>query len=520
MGLRVLLLSLLFSYFCVKSSSEDVTVTVKGVVSIAKTDDNFVCATMDWWPPAKCNYNQCPWGNASIINLDLDDPILSKAVKAFNPLRIRLGGSLQDQVLYKVGNSVSKCPSFKNSTDGLFGFTKGCLTMERWDKLSSFFNNTGAIVTFGLNALFGRKKVTDNGLWGGPWDPTNARDLINYTISKGYKIDSFEFGNELSGGGVSARVDATLYGQDMVVLKNLIQTLYQNSTRQPQVLGPGGFFDQKWYIEFLQASGPNVVDGVTHHVYNLGPGVDPNLIYKIQDPNYLDQIAQTYKDIEVTLSSVAPWSSPWVGESGGAYNSGGKNVSHAFVDSFWYLDQFGLSSTFGNKVFCRQSLIGGNYGLLNTTTFVPNPDYYSALLWHRLVGNKVLSTSHNGSPYLRAYSHCSKKKPGVTLLLINLSNSTSFNISIASDLNIYPPEDTKMEEGEYVGLREEYHLTPKDGNLESTTMLLNGFPLELTECGGIPDLNPMLLDASVPLNMAPLSISFVTLKDFKAPACS
>lgn len=41
-----------------------------------------------------------------------------------------------------------------------------------------------------------------------------------------------------------------------------------------------------------------------------------------------------------------------------------------------YLDQLGMASTFGHKVFCRQSLIGGNYGLLNTTTFVPNPDYY------------------------------------------------------------------------------------------------------------------------------------------------
>jgi len=28
-------------------------------------------------------------------------------------------------------------------------------------------------------------------------------------------------------------------------------------------------------------------------------------------------------------------SSPWVGESGGAYNSGGKDMSNTFVDGFW-----------------------------------------------------------------------------------------------------------------------------------------------------------------------------------------
>lgn len=46
-----------------------VTVTVKGVTAVAETDDNFVCATLDWWPPDKCNYNQCPWGKASVLNL-------------------------------------------------------------------------------------------------------------------------------------------------------------------------------------------------------------------------------------------------------------------------------------------------------------------------------------------------------------------------------------------------------------------------------------------------------------------
>lgn len=35
-----------------------------------------------------------------------------------------------------------------------------------------------------------------------------------------------------------------------------------------------------------------------------------------------------------------------------------------------------MTSTFNHKVFCRQALIGGNYALLNTTTFIPNPDYY------------------------------------------------------------------------------------------------------------------------------------------------
>lgn len=50
-------------------NTENLTIIVNGSKTIAETDDNFVCATLDWWPPEKCNYNQCPWGQASILNL-------------------------------------------------------------------------------------------------------------------------------------------------------------------------------------------------------------------------------------------------------------------------------------------------------------------------------------------------------------------------------------------------------------------------------------------------------------------
>ncbi|KAG9439321.1 hypothetical protein H6P81_019486 [Aristolochia fimbriata] len=391
--------------------------------------------------------------------------------------------------------------------------------MERWNRVYDLLNQNNVKVTFGLNALAGRKKMDDEGnaLWGGAWDFTNARDFINYTISRGQLLDSWELGNELSGGGVSARVEAKQYGLDIIVLRSIIDQLYSNSTYVPKVLAPGGFWDQKWFAEFLQVAGPNVVDGITHHFYNLGPGVDPNLLYKIQDPYVLDNVLETLNEVKLTLRSYAPWTSAWVGEAGGAYNSGGKTVSHSFVNSFWYLDQLGQASSFDHKVYCRQSLIGGNYGLLNTTTMVPNPDYYSALLWHRLMGTRVLSTVHGGSPNLRAYTHCSKNQPGITMVFINLSNSTTFKVDLKEDLNIYesgigfPVTGTEQ--------REEYHLTAKDGDIQSHTMVLNGVPLELTETGDIPPLNPINVDAASPIKINPSAIAFIRLKDFRAPAC-
>ncbi|GKV43871.1 hypothetical protein SLEP1_g51121 [Rubroshorea leprosula] len=225
MDLKLTLSCILLSCLFPLLIADDVKVTIKGATLIAGTDDNFVCATLNWWPSEKCDYNQCPWGEAGLFNLR-------------------------------------------------------CLQMKRRDQLNNLFNQTGALVTFGLNALYGRKESqVEKGLWVGNWNSQNARDLIAYTVSKGYKTDSYEFGHELFGSGKAARVEADQNGA-------------------------------------------------------------------------------------------------WVGEAFRAYNSGSKDVSHTFADGFWYLDQLGMTSTFNHKVFCRQTFIGGNYALLNTTTFTPNPDYY------------------------------------------------------------------------------------------------------------------------------------------------
>lgn len=55
-----------------------------------------------------------------------------------------------------------------------------------------FFCRT--LVAFGLNALYNRQQVSN--AWG-PWDSSNARALIDFSVKQNIQIDAWELGNQL-----------------------------------------------------------------------------------------------------------------------------------------------------------------------------------------------------------------------------------------------------------------------------------------------------------------------------------
>lgn len=146
---------------------------------------------------------------------------------------------------------------------------------------------------------------------------------------------------------------------------------------------------------------------------------------------------------------------------GGAFNSGCPGVTDAFPSVFWYADALGTLAQHGTQVVCRQTLLGGSYGLVSLggaaardsrpdngvaaaaaplagAAALPTPsnrsrvggkrlgsprgvkpDFWVALLWRRLVGSRVLplhlttpaatataASSALPVPPLRAYAFC------------------------------------------------------------------------------------------------------------------
>lgn len=77
----------------------------------------------------------------------------------------------------------------------------------------------------------------------------------------------------MSGSGVGVRVGADQYAADTISLKSIVDELYQGFQVKPLVLAPGGFFDANWYTKLIDKTKPNSLNVITHHIYNLGPGI-------------------------------------------------------------------------------------------------------------------------------------------------------------------------------------------------------------------------------------------------------
>jgi hypothetical protein len=184
----------------------------------------------------------------------------------------------------------------------------------------------------------------------------------------------------------------------------------------------------------------------------------------------------------------------WLTETGAAA-CGGTRWQPTFLDTFRFLDTQARLARQGLDVIVTHALISGSNGVIDEKTFMPNADYWAALMWRRFMGTKVLDVGPI-QPGLHVYAHCQRGvQGGVTVLAINFQSASA-----------------RIEVG---GKPEVYTLTARE--LQSRTVLLNGKPLELSGGDTLPVIKPV--HSANRLTLTPTSISFVTLPDAGNPAC-
>lgn len=339
---------------------------------------------------------------------------------------------------------------------------------------------------------------------GGAWRPDQAQRLLDFTRSLGGHIAAAEFMNEptlAADNGASPGYDAKAYGRDFGIFRAWIQ----RTAPETLIVGPASVGDTAspsasgiTTRDLLAAAGPGV-DRFSYHHYNTlsqrcGGRDDPKQALTEQWLARTDATLAIYQ----TLRDVYEPGKPiWVTETAEAA-CGGNRWDKTFLDTFRYLDQLGRLARAGVQVVMHNTLAASDYGLLDEGTFRPRPNYWAALLWHRLMGTIVLDVGGSPTPDLHLYAHCHPGQRGaVSVLAINTSRRASRAVALSASAERY---------------------TLHAARHKSAIVQMNGKTLALGVDDELPPLEPRTTSAGT-IRLAPATITFLAFPDAANPAC-
>ncbi len=480
------------------------TITVNLESALTTVDEKFLSFAIDssqvvgghWWSEEDTGGSV---GSQLCDPFDFTRPRLHALAKELTPAYLRIGGSEADVVQYDLSDN----PPEEATEPFEFVFDKA-----KWDALNRFALDMGFEVFFTLNGGPGNRNEEDKS-----WQTDRAREWMSYTVEQGYPVTLWELGNEINGymmfHGMDWSIPGDLYKEDIATLAALRDEL----DPQAKIAGPSSAFWPEWgemaavYPDFMEAGGGTVLDVITWHYYPQQSDRCPLQSLLAEDETMLDPVnldeINTWADEVESLRDIHASQTPiWLGETGNAQCGGAIGISDRFVSSFWWMDELGQMARRGQPVVVRQTLSGSDYGMIRDNHLEPNPDYWLSVLWKRLMGTTVLDLQ-TGSDTLRGYAACTPDGQGVTLLLMNLNQTTAQLVSL-------PDLPTRLDV---------YEITASD--LMGREVKLNGDALVLPESNEFPAMNPVTVHHGEPswFEVQPLSLVFLHLADAEAAAC-
>ena len=432
--------------------------------------------------------------------IDLANPRLRKLAAALGPAYVRVSGTWANTAYFAETNETPSAPPA--------GFM-GVLTRQQWRGVVEFSKAVDAqiVTSFAIGA--GTRDAQ------GVWTVDQAKRRLDYTRSLGGRIAAAEWMNEptLAGmGGAPQGYNATAYGRDF----KTFHAFARQAAPDMVILGPGAVGETAgdWGViagygsaavlktrDVLASSRPVRVDAFSYHHYGAAsqrcaPMAQTTLQAALSE-EWLGRTDQTLAFYRKLRDEFEPGRPFWNTETADAA-CGGNPWGKTFVDTFRYLDQLGRLAKQEVRVIAHNTLVASDYGLLDDKTLEPKPNYWGALLWRRMMSPIVLEAGVATREGLHLYAHCLRGTPGgVALLAIN-------NSRIQADTLAIPLA------------AERYTLTAQSP--EARQVQLNGQALGLEANDVLPDLHSTATPAGS-VELVPISITFLAMKDAANPAC-
>lgn len=419
--------------------------------------------------------------------IDLSNARLRKLAAALAPAYMRVSGTWANATFFADTERVPAAPPPGFNT---------LLSRAKWRGVVEFARAVDAEIVTSFAVSSGARNAD------GVWSADHAQRLLAYTRSLGGRIAAAEFMNEptfAAWNGAPPGYDAKAYGRDFKIFREWIR----QSSPETLILGPGSTGDQPTppasglnTRDLLAASGPGVDRYSYHHYGNLSPrcGVRNDPAQALSE-GWFSRTDATLSIYRKLRDEFEPGKPIWLTETADAA-CGGNRWDATFLDTFRYLDQLGRLARAGVQVVMHNTLAASDYGLLDEKTFRPRPNYWGALLWHRLMGTTVLDAST--ATDLHLYAHCHPTMHGaVTMLAINSSRRASHALTLPLASARY-----KLDAA----------------TLQSPAVRLNGTVLALTTRDELPQLVARSTAAGT-IRLAPATITFLVMSDAANPAC-
>ena len=441
---------------------------------------------------------------------------------------LRVGGTDADNVFWNV--------SAPNKPNPVYTGDKYTLNSTRLEVLCEFVRSTNLSLVLGLNGGIHHRHQANKS-----WNPAPARSLLEYLTNPvsacNKRLYAVELTNEPNLFLESQKfyLSGKQLAQDYLTLHNLLVelNLRQNikiagvdvAYQFPVGLGP--LVPTTKY--FLEHGGGKHLDILTWHWYALESKrcpfkgkFSPASQESALSLHTFNKADEWEVDLHKIKAKYAPNAALWLGEMALVSCGGAKNITNTFCGSFWYLDELCRRALRGNQVVVRQTITGSNYGMVDTSTLKPLPDYWTSLMFTRFVGTEVFNVTsitvagNDDTANLRAYAFSNRNNPGTyryTLVLLNIDHGVDFRIS---NLSIDGVDVSATMAG-----RMEYHVTTSSqfqaSKLDADEIGINNMTLLVGADNRIPPFVDWGVLKKSKLNEEPLlipSLSFAFVNIF------
>lgn len=412
-----------------RCSGIQVPVTIDPGQAAGRLDERYLGFAFDtvqftegfWW-------DWGPEGPQPESTPDLESPKLRRLTSYLAPSRMRVGGTDSDAAYFCPEEGECELPpTYQGAYPDPGKERPGVLSHEDIRRIADFSEAVGARTMLCVNVGPGPRDPAT-----GRWLPDNARQLIHYarSLPNGDVFDIWEPGNEVNiiwyGFNMPFLLTPEQYASDLATFRTVVDEEAPGSL----VACPGSFFvpylwlNDLYFTRNVLLHARDKVDIVTWHLYATQSERCPDLFSPapaskeaLFDPSVLDMnrsfasyVAEEAGDLPV-----------WNGESASSQCGGQSGISDTLLDALWLADWIGIMAEQGSSTLVRQTIVGGDYGLIDPDTLDPRPSLLAYVMYRRTVEGYRLETVADRS-LVKAHGYCSAGMDGsVTTVLSNPS---------------------------------------------------------------------------------------------------